>query len=89
MLKIVILILVGYFGFKLIKSALIRHFQGLQRPMNGRPDDIDVMIADPVCGVYFPKRSGVPLVEDGKTLYFCSTECRDKYVSGVRGEQKL
>ncbi|MGD9972315.1 MAG: hypothetical protein AB7S77_04575 [Desulfatirhabdiaceae bacterium] len=90
MLKILILIAVGYFGFRLIKSAIIRHFQGLQQSANTPAGDIgDVMIADPVCGVYFPKRSGVPLIENGKTLYFCSTECRDNYFRDkkIREEQ--
>ena len=40
----------------------------------------DVMIKDPVCEVYFPKRDGVHLKTDGQDLYFCSPECRDKFI---------
>jgi YHS domain-containing protein len=40
----------------------------------------DVMIKDPVCDVYFPQRNGVHLNADGQDLYFCSRECRDKFV---------
>ncbi|MCK5509082.1 MAG: hypothetical protein KAI50_11275 [Desulfobacterales bacterium] len=41
----------------------------------------DVMIKDPFCEAYFPRKNGVHLLVDGKDLYFCSTECRDKFVS--------
>jgi YHS domain-containing protein len=41
----------------------------------------DVMIKDPFCNVYFPKRDGVRLNLDGKDLYFCSAECRDKFMA--------
>ena len=40
----------------------------------------DVMIKDPVCKVYFPKRDGVHLKTDGQDLYFCSSGCRDKFI---------
>jgi uncharacterized protein len=39
----------------------------------------DVMIQDPVCGVYFPQDRAVVLNTEGKALRFCSTECRDRY----------
>jgi len=41
----------------------------------------DIMIKDPLCEIYFPKKDGVHLRDDGKDLYFCSDTCRDKYVA--------
>jgi len=35
---------------------------------------------DPVCGTYIPVDHSVRKVIRGETLYFCSPECRDKYV---------
>jgi len=46
----------------------------------------DVMIKDPFCEMYFPKRDGVHQKLDGEDLYFCSAECRDKYMAS-RSEQ--
>ena len=40
----------------------------------------DLMVKDPYCETYFPKKDGYHLKADGKDLYFCSTECRDNYV---------
>jgi YHS domain-containing protein len=80
--KIIILIAIGYFGFRLLKSWIVKHITisrtGSDQPL-GEIDD--VMIQDPLCKVYFPKRSGVHLHKDGKDLYFCSAECRQRYIS--------
>jgi uncharacterized protein len=46
----------------------------------GEPVD-DVMIQDPQCGVYFPQSRAVVLHKGGQTLYFCSEECRDRYLA--------
>jgi YHS domain-containing protein len=35
---------------------------------------------DPVCGTYVSVASGLSHQANGKTVYFCSKECRDKYV---------
>lgn len=40
----------------------------------------DVMIKDPQCHIYFPKREAVRLKTGDQELFFCSTECRDKYL---------
>jgi YHS domain-containing protein len=40
----------------------------------------DVMVKDPFCEVYFPKRKGLHLRAGGEDLYFCSPECKGKYI---------
>ncbi|MEA3429076.1 MAG: hypothetical protein U9Q84_07710 [Thermodesulfobacteriota bacterium] len=78
------LIIVGliYFGYKAIKSWMLSGEASktkVSREPAGKIDD--VMVKDPYCEVYFPKRNGVHLKIDGKDLYFCSTECRDKFIA--------
>jgi YHS domain-containing protein len=41
----------------------------------------DVMIKDPYCQAYFPRRDAVHLNSSGNDLYFCSKECRDQYMA--------
>ncbi len=44
------------------------------------PDQIeDVMIKDPVCQVYFPRKEGVQWRQGGETYYFCSPECLEAF----------
>jgi YHS domain-containing protein len=47
-----------------------------------QPCGIDHMVQDPVCGVYLSEREAVTLRRDGVTHYFCSHECRDKFLAG-------
>jgi YHS domain-containing protein len=34
---------------------------------------------DPVCGTYVPVLTSISANIQGEVLYFCSTECRDRY----------
>lgn len=41
----------------------------------------DIMVQDPYCETYFPRREGVSLRFDGEDLLFCSKKCRDAFVA--------
>ena len=38
------------------------------------------MVKDPVCGMYMDSRLAVRLEKDNETIYFCSEECRKKFL---------
>jgi len=40
------------------------------------------LVRDPVCGMHVAEVLAVPLRDSGELVHFCSTACRDKYVSG-------
>ena len=48
----------------------------------------DVMVKDPFCETYFPKRDGIKKVIGGQTYYFCSIECRDKYLEAIKDSKQ-
>ncbi|OGP56788.1 MAG: hypothetical protein A2V65_03695 [Deltaproteobacteria bacterium RBG_13_49_15] len=82
MTRLLIIIGVGYFCFRLLKMWVLRNRSNRRPFLNKGPDPIaDVMIQDPFCRVYFPKRQGVHYQYKGKDLYFCSTSCRDRFLS--------
>ena len=39
----------------------------------------DEMVSDPHCHVYIPKHDAIKAKVAGKTLYFCSKECKNNY----------
>jgi YHS domain-containing protein len=82
MIRFLILLGIGYFGYKLIKSWILQH-TSLNKTVAGKSvgQIDDIMVKDPYCEVYFPKREGVHLKVDGEDLYFCSKACRDKFVA--------
>jgi len=40
------------------------------------------LVRDPICGMHIAEGLALPLKQDGEMLYFCSAECRDKYLNG-------
>lgn len=42
------------------------------------------LVRDPVCGMHIAEGLALPLKQGNEVLYFCSAECRDKYLSENR-----
>ena len=80
MLRLLILAGLLYVAWRFVKSALPR---GDSRPpiRPGDPGKVDTMVQDPVCGIYFPRQEGVALHRDGQEKWFCSNECKNKYLN--------
>ena len=80
MIKLIIYILLIYVAYKVIKGWTAPSVSTERREDRNAGTVDDIMIKDPVCGVYFPKRDGIYLNADGSDMYFCSSECRDRFV---------
>jgi len=81
-MRLLIILLVGYLGYRYLKSWMISHTAS-RRQFQGRSGTSidDVMVKDPYCEAYFPKRNGVSLTIEEREFCFCSKECRDKFVA--------
>jgi len=85
MIRLIILWALIYFGYRAIKSIMFgaiaqQKREPLQKNYSQPPSVIDVMIEDPECGVYFPKKNGVRANINGKEIFFCSNECKQKFL---------
>ncbi|MDI6687759.1 MAG: hypothetical protein QME06_05990 [Desulfobacterales bacterium] len=81
-MRFIIILGLIYVAYRAIKLWMLQSGQSktkVSRDATGTIDDI--MVKDPYCEVYFPKRNGVHLNIKGNDLYFCSTECRDKFIT--------
>jgi hypothetical protein len=87
MIKLIIIIAIIYFGYKAAQKKLSGLF-GPDPSVSGKSKEQidDVMLKDPVCGVYFPKKDGVPLKVGDEKLYFCSVECRNQYLESKKSK---
>ncbi len=82
MIRLIILFVIGYFAYRAIRSWMHPNTFRKKTVAGKAAGEIDdIMVKDPFCEVYFPKRNGVHLEVDGKDLYFCSTKCRDKFIA--------
>ncbi len=75
-LRILILAFLFYLLFRLLTGG--------RKKVEGRGQAAspvhDVLVEDPVCKVCVPMKQAVVLKEDGETIYFCSVECREKFI---------
>ncbi|RLB59167.1 MAG: hypothetical protein DRG80_06550 [Deltaproteobacteria bacterium] len=79
-MRLLILLAIIYLCYRALKSWMLQSRSTQKTVFDKTAGEMDdVMIKDPFCKIYFPKKDSVHLRIDGKDLYFCSTECRDKF----------
>ncbi len=85
MIRLLIFIALGYFALKAVKG-IFRHGAHLRVDPGGRQEaEIeDLMVQDPNCQTYIPKREAIMVKHNGARLYFCSARCRDAYLISVK-----
>lgn len=79
-MRLLLLIFIVYMAYLAGKAWLRRTLQAPGANGSRQPKIDDVMIKDPVCGIYFPRREGVELNQGGQSYRFCSTACRDRFL---------
>jgi len=79
-MKLIIYLLLIYLVYKVIKAWKTPSAYSGKEEYGSAGQVDDLMVKDPVCGVYFLKKDGIYLNADGRDVYFCSSECRDRYV---------
>ena len=79
-IRLLIFIILGIVLYRAVKGRT-GHRPERGGPLSGRaPMAVDdEMVQDPVCGSYFPVRDAVTMESNGRTILFCSPECRDQY----------
>ena len=79
-MRLLILLGIIYLCYRALKSWMLQAGSPKKTVFDKTASQIDdVMIKDPYCEIYFPRKDGVHLRINGKDLYFCSEECRDKF----------
>ena len=83
MIRIIILAVVGYVAYRALRSWMFPVGSSSESVTDRGVGEIDdVMIKDPYCEAYFPKKDAVHLKFGGKELRFCSTRCKDNFLAG-------
>lgn len=82
-MRLLIYVLIFFIIYQIYKAARVS-LSG--PPPRDTRQDSDVITAelveDPVCHAYCPKDDSLRAERGGRTYYFCSEECRKKFVSG-------
>ena len=76
--RLLIWLIVGFLVYTVVQSLK----QMLQKPPAPPPEKTargEDMVRDPACGTYVPRSDATSCQIAGRTEYFCSEACRDKY----------
>jgi len=71
--------------YRLVKVFFISRWSEKDKTEKRVEDSSGIVIGgefvkDPNCNVFFPKEKAVFLNYKGETFYFCSEECKEKYL---------
>jgi len=84
-MRLLIIIGIAYLAYRALKSWMLKNVSADRTVAGKTTGEIDdVMIKDPFCHAYFPKRNGVHLRADNGDLYFCSKKCRDRFIEAKK-----
>ncbi|MFB0565952.1 MAG: transcriptional regulator [Candidatus Aminicenantaceae bacterium] len=69
----------GYFIYRFFKAL-----SGVRKTQNSTPRLSGVMVKDEYCNTYLPKEDAIKEIAEGKEYYFCSNECRQKFLESKK-----
>ena len=72
--------------FKNLVSFVMKSMKK-KEPEKSTTGDANPMVKDPVCGMYMDSRLAVRMDSKNEAFYFCSEDCRNKYLSKPPGER--
>ncbi len=80
-LRLVVLAILIYIAFLLFRSRRRKKKPPSQTPETPPgPPAHDMLAEDPVCGVLVPEGQALSVRYRGKTVFFCSEECRRQFI---------
>ena len=82
-LRLVILMFLFYILYRLLfkgKKVLKGKSSDSKSESSNLPTQ-DVLVEDPFCHTFVPKRNAIKLKQETETLYFCSEKCYETYLS--------
>ena len=75
----------GYLGYVIIKQvAATLGFWPQASNSLGKNGEPDVLVQDPVCKIFIPRREALRMERDGMIYFFCSEGCLKRFQSGSK-----
>lgn len=79
LIKLLALALLLYVGYRIVTMFQRRKPQDVKAYRTDDTPKGEDLVQDPFCKTYIPKSQAYPKEIDGRTHYFCSSECFEKY----------
>ncbi|MBU2055691.1 MAG: hypothetical protein KKC25_12100 [Proteobacteria bacterium] len=83
-IRLLITIVVIYFLYKLLRKWFFEAGKKSAAEGPKKPAIDEDLIEDPFCHTYVPMSDACRASIDGKTVYFCSQKCLERYIKEKR-----
>jgi len=80
-IRLIIIGILLYIGYLLIKGSGTKKKEDPTSELKDPGEASDILVEDPVCKKLVPKQQAVTAKDGDKTIYFCSKECCNTFVS--------
>jgi YHS domain-containing protein len=84
MTRLLLGLLIGYLGFIIIRKVArsLGLWPQAPQPVERKDSEPDVLVQDPVCGTFIPRKEALKAERDGKAYFFCSEGCLKRFRHG-------
>jgi YHS domain-containing protein len=75
-------LIIGYLLYWVVKKVAQSLGLWPQAPQSVEPREPDVLVQDPVCQTFIPRKEALKAEKDGKVYFFCSEGCLKRFQRG-------
>ncbi|MFP4629290.1 MAG: YHS domain-containing protein [Desulfohalobiaceae bacterium] len=83
MFKVIVFLVAGFLLYKLVMGDQKKKMEAKGKKASKKVEAGE-MVKDPVCGTYVSVDSDIRVKQGGQVYYFCSYECRDRFLQENR-----
>jgi uncharacterized protein len=84
--RLVFYFIAAYVIYLVLRALLTPRRPDRRRVSHGQPSGL--MVKDETCNTYLPKEEAILEKADGREYYFCSQECRRKFLAQKKATPK-
>jgi YHS domain-containing protein len=79
--RLLLILGLGYLGYRLVQKWLHPGAGPRSGPVPQR-DQPELLVQDPVCKTFIPRKEALKVEKDGKNYFFCSEGCLKRFRRG-------
>ncbi|MEW6660295.1 MAG: YHS domain-containing protein [Thermodesulfobacteriota bacterium] len=77
--RIILALLAGYLAYSLFKKIRKFFHPGVPGSPETRLNEPEVLVQDPSCGTFIPRKEALKMSRDGQDYFFCSEGCLQRF----------
>jgi uncharacterized protein len=77
--RLILALIGGYLAYGLAKKVRKFFVSGTSGPQETRLKEPEVLVQDPICGTFIPRKEALKFHRNGQDYFFCSEGCLQRF----------